>query len=82
MSSGSKPGIRSKEDLGVNCLTLIKLERINSLYYGVDFRVYAEIAKRYGGRLENGYAQACGGSNPSLGVLFVTCVVAVCGVIL
>ena len=36
------------------------------LYYGGVSRAVAEIAKWYGGRLENGYAQACRGSNPFL----------------
>ncbi len=36
------------------------------LYYGDFLRFDAEIAKWYGGRLENGYAQACRGSNPFL----------------
>ena len=34
-----------------------------------DSSDYAGIAKRYGGRLENGYAQACRGSNPFPGVI-------------
>ena len=38
------------------------------LYYGGVSRAVAEIAKWYGGRLENGYAQACRGSNPFLSV--------------
>ena len=34
------------------------------LYYGEYLSLNAGIAKWYGGRLENGYAQACRGSNP------------------
>ena len=36
----------------------------NLLYYVVLLRFFARLAKRYGGRLENGYAQACRGSSP------------------
>ena len=55
----------------MNSLTLTKYPDLDSdlLYYGDFLRFDAEIAKWYGGRLENGYAQACGGSSPSLGVL-------------
>ena len=41
------------------------------LYYGDNFRLGAEIAKWYGGRLENGYAQACRGSNPFLSANYI-----------
>ena len=34
-------------------------------------RYNARLAKWYGGRLENGYAQACRGSNPLPGVLIL-----------
>ncbi len=49
-------------------LTLTKCQNPDSdlLYYGDILRFDAEIAKWYGGRLENGYAQACRGSNPFL----------------
>lgn len=40
----------------------------NLLYYGANLTLCAGIAKWYGGRLENGYAQACRGSNPFPGV--------------
>ena len=56
-------------------LTLIKCPNPDSdlLYYGGIIRSDAEIAKWYGGRLENGYAQACRGSNPFLSANFVIC---------
>ena len=52
----------------MNSLILIEYLNLDPdlLYYGDNFRLDAEIAKWYGGRLENGYAQACRGSNPFL----------------
>lgn len=41
------------------------------LYYGENSRLCAGVAKWYGGRLENGYAQACRGSNPFPGVSLI-----------
>ena len=54
----------------MNYLILMKFEHTNSLYYGDNYIIDAEIAKWYGGRLENGYVQACRGSNPLPGVDF------------
>ena len=68
MMSGTKPKTKLKSDSKTNSLTLTKCQNLDSdlLYYGGILRFAAEIAKWYGGRLENGYAQACRGSNPFL----------------
>ena len=57
----------------MNYLILMKYLDLDSdlLYYGDNFRLDAEIAKWYGGRLENGYAQACRGSNPFLSANYI-----------